>query len=198
MRRSFNSHIALPPVARDARFRVRIVLGILLLANLAAAFVAFRPVGGSAEELDAELTTLRQQVQQRQAALIRLRKVTDKVNVARKDTDSFMSTYFLGRRTAFSTIVSELNQAAKDAGIRTKEHTFDPQLIEGTEDLSMMTVVGKYEGTYGDLLEFVNKLDKSPHFLILESLAAEPLQSGGNLGVTIKFNTFVREEAPQT
>jgi hypothetical protein len=49
----------------------------------------------------------------------------------------------------------------------------------------------------------VNRLDKSPRFLILEALKAEPLQTAGNqananiLSVQIKLYAFVREDETQ-
>jgi type IV pilus assembly protein PilO len=60
----------------------------------------------------------------------------------------------------------------------------------------MVTVVGNYEGTYGDLLQFVNRLDKSSRFLIIDTMSAAPMQGSGDLSINIKLNTFVREDGP--
>ena len=54
---------------KDPRIAVRIVLGILLLANLVAAVIVFRPFGGSAEDLERQQQKLRQQLTQAQARL---------------------------------------------------------------------------------------------------------------------------------
>lgn len=192
MRRSFR--IALPPGARkDPRFIARAVLGTLLFLNLVAAYMVMYPVGGSAEELEAQIATLRTSIQKRQAALTRMRALVSKIEQGRATGDQFLSQYFMDRRTSSSAILSELDQAAKSAGMRPKERSFAYDPIEGSETLSMMTVVANYEGTYGDLVEFVNKLDKSPRFLILDTLTAAPQVGGANLNVQIKFNTFVRE-----
>jgi type IV pilus assembly protein PilO len=42
-------------------------------------------------------------------------------------------------------------------------------------------------------VHFVNRLDRSSRFLILDSLAAAPQQQGGILMITFKLNAFVRE-----
>lgn len=196
MRRSFEK-IRIPAgLGKDPRFVARAVLGLLLIANLIAAYLVFRPFGGSAEQLDAQVTALQGQVRQRQAALERLRKLVAKIQQARTGGDEFVTGYFMDRRTASSSIVGELYNSAKEAGIRPKEHSyvFDP--VEGSDTLSMMTVSANYEGTYGDLLEFVNRLDKSGRFLILDTLTATPIQNTNTLNVNIKMNTFVRENAP--
>jgi type IV pilus assembly protein PilO len=82
--------------------------------------------------------------------------------------------------------------------MRPKERSFVYDPVEGSETLQMMTVVANYEGTYGDLLQFVNRLDKSARFLILDTLVASPQQGANTLNVQIKFNTFVREALAQS
>jgi type IV pilus assembly protein PilO len=198
MRKSFRG-LKLPQnLTKDPRLVARVVLGVLLLANLIAAYAVIRPVGGSAEELDAQIAILRQQVQQRQASLKRLRALSTKIEHGRKEGDKFLDQYFLQRRTAFSTIVGDIDKSAKDSGIKPKGASYEVNPIEGSNNLSMMTITSAYEGTYHDLLEFVNRLDKSPRFLILDTLTVAPQQGGGSLNVSIKFNLFVREELPQT
>ena len=197
MRRSFSFRLP-PGAARDPRFIARAGIGVLLLANLIAAYAVFQPLGGSAEELDEQVVALRLQIQQRQASLQRMRTLVAKIEQARQSGDEFLGTYFMDRQTMSSTIVQELSGAAKEAGMRPKEHAFAFDPVEGSDTLSMMTVTGNYEGTYGDLLEFVNRLDKSRRFLILDTLTATPQQGGTNLNVNVKLNTFVREAAPST
>jgi type IV pilus assembly protein PilO len=195
MRKSFNRFRLPAGASKDPRFIARAAIGVLLVANLLAAYMVFRPLGGSAEELDAEVASMQAQLQQRQASLQRLRALVSKIEQARKTGDEFLNTYFMDRRTTASTIVGELATAAKDAGIRPKETAFGFDDIEGSDTLSMMTITASFEGTYGDLLEFVNRLDKSKRFLILDTLTAAPQQGGTNLNVNIKLNTFVRKEA---
>jgi hypothetical protein len=127
-----------------------------------------------------------------------MRLLVSKIEQARRGSGDFLNTYFMQRQTASSTIVSELDEAAKEAGIKPKGTTFVIDPIDGSDTLDIMTVSATYEGSYGDLLQFVNKLDKSERFLILDSLTATPLQGTGNLNVSLKLNTFVREDGPAT
>jgi type IV pilus assembly protein PilO len=198
MRRSFESFKLPAGFSRDPRVVMRLVIGTLLVANLVAAFTVIRPVGGSAEQLELEVARGRQQIMQKQATLKRLQFLASKIEQARNSGDSFMDTYFMSRRTTSSTILDELLKAAKDSGIKPKGDAFTFEPVEGSDTLSMMTIAANYEGTYRDLLEFVNRLDRSPKFLILENLTAQPLQGGGSnapLDVRIKLDTFVREDA---
>lgn len=84
--------------------------------------------------------------------------------------------------------------AAKRASIKAKDHSYYTEPIEGSEDLSMLSIVGNYEGTYVDLLHFVNEIDRSKRLIILETLTAQPQQgSGGVLNISVKFDSFVRD-----
>ena len=183
-------------LTKDPRVLARITLGALLLANLVAAFAIFRPLGGSAEQLDEQLGELTRQLQREQAQVQRSRALVTKIQHARDAGESFMETYFMGRRTLSSTIVAELHRSAKEAGIKKAQHSFTIDPIEGSDTLSMVTIVGNYEGSYGDLLQFVNRLDKSGRFLIIDTMSAAPLQGTTDLAISIKLNTFVREDGP--
>lgn len=180
---------------KDPRVAVRAALGVLLAANVAAALWAFQPWGGSAEDLMREQEQLHQQVVAAQARLARSRTLAEKVEKARTEGDRFLNQYITERRSTFSMLVAELNRAAKDAGIKAKEASYVLEPVEGSDTLSQMTITAGYEGTYANLTKFVNLLDKSPHFLIVESMQATPQQSGATLSVSFKLDTFVRGEA---
>jgi|YelNatPaOPRAMG01_1025707.scaffolds.fasta_scaffold57520_2 type IV pilus assembly protein PilO len=178
------------------KMAIRAVLGALLLLNVIAAVFVFRPPGGSPEELNAQLRVLTNQVTQKRATLARLRTVASKVEKSRAEGNAFLNGFFLSERSAYLTVLEELNRIVKDTKIKLKEHTFASEPIEGSTDLSMLTISGNLEGTYADLLEFVNRLDRSKHLIILESLQAQPQQTAGMLNVNVKLNTFVREAKP--
>lgn len=185
-------------VTRDPRLYLRVILGVLLAANLGAALVAFKPWGDSPEEVERKVSAMRTQYVQRQAALERLKALVAKSDKARTEGEKFLSQYFMSRRTASSTIVNELVSIAKETGIKPKEHSFLFEPVEGSDTLSAMTITAGYEGTYADLMQYVNKLDRSPRFLIVESMQAAPQQGQtGVLNITVKLMAFVREEAAQ-
>jgi Tfp pilus assembly protein PilO len=172
----------------------RVALYILLGANLIAAYFLLRPLGGSPQELEAQAADLQAQVAQKSALLKLSRANVRKVELGRTEGDRFMQNYFLSERTASSTLIDELSRAAKEAKITPKEHSVQTEDIEGSDTLKMMTINGNYEGTYADLLQFVNRVDRSNRLLIIESLNATPQQAKGMLNVNLKMDTFVRED----
>jgi Tfp pilus assembly protein PilO len=180
---------------KDPRVAMRAVLGVLLLANLVTAVIAFKPFGGGADDLRRDRNALRQQLAQLKIQVAKNRKLVEKLETARSQGDQFLSKYFTQRRVVTSTIQGELVQIAKDAGITYQPTTWNIEAIEGSDTLAMMTINAGCQGTYAALSKFVNLVDKSPRFLIIESMVAAPQQTGQVLNVTVKVDTFVKEEA---
>lgn len=176
---------------RDPRALIRLVLGVLVAANVVAAVLLWKPWSASPEQMEQQLAALRQQIRQREASVERLKAIVDKVEKARTQGDEFIDRYFIPRRTASSVIIAELREAAGRAGVKQAEHTFAFEPIEGAEELEMMTISGNYEGSYQNLVQFVNLLDRSPRLVIVDTLTAAPQRTAGALNVNLKMNAFI-------
>ena len=180
---------------KEPKTLVRAGLGVLLAANLVAAAFAFHLFGASPQEVDQELAQARSQLKAQHARLERTRVLSGKIDTGREEAGRFLASYMTDRRTTFSTVIGEINEIAKNAGMKEGEGTVAPlDPIEGSRDLDMMTVSFNFEGTYPQLLKFVNLLDRSPRFLIIESLAVTPRPKGDLLAVNVKLNTFVKND----
>ena len=178
---------------KDPRVVMRAILGTLLAANLVAAVMAFKPFGGSAEDLRREQSDASRQLLQLQARLANTRKLVAKVEGARRAGEDFLAKYFSDRRTTYSTLFEELDRAGQAAGIKLRNDSLELNAIEGSDTLQMMSLTVAYEGDYASLEKFVNLLDKSPRFLIIESMQAAPQQNGQLLTVSLKLDAFVKE-----
>jgi Type II secretion system (T2SS), protein M subtype b len=186
--RSFGSHL------RDPRMLVRAGLGLLLAANLIAAAFAFHLIGVSPEALNLQLANSRAQLPAAQLMLKRSRLLTSNIGKGKTESENFLATYFSNRRYTFSTIINEITEVAKTSGMTRKETTFNsPDPIEGTDDLEMLSISVNFEGGYPQLVKLVNLLDRSPHFLIIESLQIASPPKGEIYNVTFKLNTFIRD-----
>lgn len=195
MPRSFSSlALGWRRLARDPKAAVRAVLGVLLLANLVAAWFVFQTPGGSLESLESDVLAAQRTLAARQAALEGARRTVELAAKANESGNQFLETYFLARRTAYSTLLAELEEAAAKAGIKPRDRSYNYEPVEGSEDLGMLTINANYEGAYGDLIQFVNAIDRSKRLLIIDQLAAQPQPQAGGLVVNVKLNAFFREE----
>jgi Tfp pilus assembly protein PilO len=189
MRSGFN---AWPP--NNPRAVIRLGLGVLVAANLVAAYFLVRPIGGSAQELSQQALEMHSQIRQQQGVLDRTRVLVSKIESGRGEGDQFMGSYFLPRRPAYSTIMGELNDLASQSKITPRDSAWALEPVEGSDTLDMLQISANFEGSYPDLVHFVNLLDKSNRLLIIESMNATPQQSGGRLNVMLKLDTFVQED----
>jgi len=179
---------------------MRLVIGVLLIANLVAAAVAFKPFGGSAEDVRREQQSLNAQLTHAQQQLATSRQLVDKVQRARAEGDQFLSKYFTDPATTGVMIVSELNNAAKEAGIQMGTAQFTPEPVVGSENLDKLSSNVGFAGNYANFTKFVNLMDKSPRFIIIENLQASAPQQGGGqtLAVSLKIDTFVKNSPGAT
>ena len=183
---------AWPP--NNPRALIRLGLGVLAVANLAALYFVIRPIGGSAQDLAQQALDMHSAIRQQQGVLDRTRLLVSKIESGRGQGDKFMSSYFLPRRTAYSTIVSELNDLAGQSKVTSRDSAWALDAVDGSETLDMLQITANFEGLYPDLIHFINLLDKSDRLLIIESLNATPQQTGGRLNVMMKLDTFVQED----
>lgn len=171
---------------------MRGIIGALLLANVVAAVVAFKPFGGGADDLQRQEASLQQQLSAMRKRIDADKTMVDKMQNARHERDQFLAKYVADERLGASTLLEELYRIASESGVKQLPVTVNKQDIEGSDTFKMVTVTQGCEGSYASLAKFINLVDKSPNFLIIESLnTAAPQQGSGALNVQLKIDTFV-------
>ena len=173
---------------------VRSVLAALLLANLLAAAFAFHVLGGSPEDLAEQMRSKQRDLAFQSQQTARMRTLVTKVQQAKVEGDKFLDDCTMERSTAYSTLIDDLNRMAAESGMQTKETSYVLDPVEGSDRIEQLTISANFEGNYGSLTKLVNMLDKSPRFLIIDSMQASP-QSNGALNVNLRLDTFVRQTA---
>lgn len=173
---------------------VRAALGVLLLANLVAAGFAFHLFDASPEALEGRLAAALAQQQSEQAHLIKSRALSANIDRGKADGEKFLAAYMTSRRVTYSTIISEITETAQTAGMDKPSVSISLNPIPGSEDLDMMSITLSVEGPYSHLVRFVNLLDRSRRFLIIESLTVTPRAKSDVLTVNVKLDTFVKDD----
>jgi hypothetical protein len=180
---------------REPRVVIRAALGVLLAANLVAAVIAFKPFGGSSEDMLREQAALGGQLASLELGVASSKSTVDKVEMARNQGDSFLEKYLIDLRVASSTVSEELNRIVKDSGVKMSSSSSSEEDIEGSDTLFMWSITANYEGDYSQLKKFVEMVDKSSRFLIIEqmNLSSPQQQAGQKVTVAIKLDAFTRQ-----
>jgi Tfp pilus assembly protein PilO len=181
--------------ATGPAFWLKIGAGVLALLNVVAIFFYIAPPGGSRHELIDQEDGIRRNIQTHKISTERLKTVSAKVQLGGDQTEQFAHKYFLPNRTAFATLLSELLRMSSAAGLREGQRTYSQEPIEGTDDLTLLTINANYQGNYTELMNFLNQVDRSDQLLILDTLTATPQQQGaGVLNVVTRFLAVIQED----
>jgi Tfp pilus assembly protein PilO len=197
MPRNFNFAGSMPSASslKEPKVLVRVGLGILLVANLAVAAIAFNVFGASPQALEQQLIAANARLQAGQNRLTRSRLLAASIGKGKTEDETFLANYFTNRRTTYSTVLTEIDGTAKTAGLKTQEGTIAPlDPIEGSDDLSMMTVSINVEGNFPQFVKFINLLDRSPRFLIMESMQMTPQPKGDLINANLKLHVFIKDD----
>jgi hypothetical protein len=178
------------------QLRLRIAAGVLLLLNLVALYLYLSPPGGTREDLELESVRVRSQILAARMQATRMQSLASNVQTGSNQVTEFSNKYFLPKRTAYVTVFEEIQRMAKASGIQERDAGWSEEPIEGTPDLTLLTITANYQGTNADLMKFLHEADHSPMLLILDALTAAPQQRNNEINTAIRFQAIVREPAP--
>ena len=180
---------------RGIRFWLQVAAILLAILNCAALFVYLVPPGGSRSELTDESQQIRSSIAAAKAQAVRLKMISQKVQIGSQQSGDFETKYFLPKRKAYETVIEEIQRMVKEAGIQERDAVFSEEPIEGTTDLSVLNATANYGGSYESLMHFLNLADHSPMLLMLDALTVAPQQKGGQITTSIRFQAIVREDS---
>src|SRR2546426_153475 len=118
------------------RRHIKIALAALALFDLVFYLFAIGPLSESEREKRLLVENLRRQASEQAGRVEKLAAIVNKVETARTQGDELMEEIMLPRRTAFSAIVSEIDQASREAKVELRERGFNVEAIEGSNTLS--------------------------------------------------------------
>ena len=162
------------------------VLGALAAFDVLFYFFAVSPLDAREQETLARIEASRRQLEQKEEGLEELRIIAGKVEKARTAGDELLNQITIERRVTFSTLVTELDGAAAEAGIQDRDRVYDMEPIDGTEQYGIVSINANFRGEYEKLVNFLNRIDRSERFLIIESLGASPRSDSSELQVTMR------------
>lgn len=181
--------------ASGLAFWLRTALGMLAVLNLVAIYLYISPPGGSRRDLVEQDSSIQRNIQIHRLATERLKTVSAKVQLGGQQAEQFAQLYFLPSRTSFAVLVDELLRMSNASGLHEGQRTYSQEPIEGTDDLTLLSINASFQGNYADLMKFVNQVDYSNQLLILDTLTAVPQQQGsGLLNIVARFLAVEKDD----
>ena len=165
-------------------------VGLLVLADLVLGVVLWQTNREAPEEMAARRTQLQNTAKLLASDVARGDKIRASFPEVRKQSDDFYQHSFLDGRTAYSSVFTDLAAIAAKAGVKTSGLKFDRKDIK-ERSVSELKISTSVDGDYAALLQFVNGLQRSKVFYLLDQLQLASSGPGG-IKLQIVLHTYFR------
>jgi Tfp pilus assembly protein PilO len=181
----------------DARQRIRaigIALVVLAALNLAFWLLFTRPGIRESERLEVgtdpqrkELLARRAEVEKQEKFLAQLQKTEAELKRLRSEVLSTRGTRMIGAQF-------EVAELCERFGVNWDTVSIDNELLQG-EELDRMVMTVPLEGGYPNLRRFLQAVESSDQFLVVEQVGLAEAHEGGNLQLNVAIATYF--DAPE-
>ena len=172
------------PDLREKRKKLKIALAVMVGVSVASVGVLVSPLVGSTESRQQELNQLRAQLTTKNRQVEPLRGLDKKIPLAMQQIDDFYKTRFSAHD---SDIAETLGNLSKQTGVKiesTNYKTGDPESV----GLRREEIEASIEGDYQPLMKFLNGLERSKVFFIVNSIGLAT--QNGPIRLQIKLETY--------
>jgi hypothetical protein len=169
---------------------VGIALALVLALDFALAAYLWRASFQQPQALRAQRDQLALQAKKLRADVSRGEKIRASLPQAGKDCDNFYQQSFLDSPTGYSRIEGDLDAIAKKSGVKISGYTFKQKVIKerGVTEIEITT---NLDADYPAVIQFINGLERSKNFYLLDSLRLTSASTGG-IRLDLDLHTYFR------
>jgi Tfp pilus assembly protein PilO len=169
---------------------IRWTLAVLLVTDLVLLGLNLR-TGPSVQERRREIEQLQRQHDLLAADVRRATDIQKKLAGVQREGDEFFKRELREASSGYSSVVADLGSLAKSAGLKTSAVTFRQQELAG-RGVTEVQVSATVEGDYPSLVSFINGLERSRNFYVLDSLMLASSSQAGSLKLNLQLRTYFR------
>lgn len=167
----------------------RAALVVILLAD-AVLFGVYWKLNDSPHVQPGDLNRLVMLEKQYRADNARLERFKAELPADEKQWDEFFTTHFHPAGAGYSAISEDLGDLSTSAGLHSDTISFH-QHAPDARGLMQVDITTAVEGDYDSLVQFLNKLEHSDNFYVLDSLTLAS-SSAGKLRLNVQLRTYFR------
>jgi hypothetical protein len=174
------------PDLRKARTKLQVAAGILVAVDVVAILLLLSPCAGSEASRQAQMRQLWLGLKSRETAP--WRGLDKKIPVAKQEIADFYRDRF---PSGYSEISNSVDKIASESGVKISSEKYDQKDAE-LEGVQRVEIQADVAGDYLQLVKFINTLERSKVFFIVNDLQIAGEQSG-QVKLQIKFETYLRQ-----
>jgi Tfp pilus assembly protein PilO len=168
---------------------IRGVLAVVLLADAVLIGVLWK-LNNAPHVQPGDLNRLVMLEKQYRADNARLERFKSELPADEKQWDEFFTKNFNPAGAGYSAISEDLGALSRSAGLRSDTISFH-QHAPDARGLMQVDISTAVEGDYDSLVQFLDKLEHSNNFYVLDSLALAS-SSAGKLRLNVQLRTYFR------
>ncbi len=171
---------------RWVRIAIVVVLSldaVLLYANWSATGAGPQGLARQRDKLDKEDKLLGADVK-------RVAAIRDRLSEVRSQSAKFYADEFLVPASGYSIVVADLNGVAHKAGLRASNIDFKERPLE-SRGVTEVTISATVDGDYSALVRFINGLERSANFYLLDNLSLAS-STAGRIKLNLQLRTYFR------
>jgi type IV pilus assembly protein PilO len=175
---------------QSSRNKLKIAIAVMIVADLAAAAILFSPLAGSAESRRQLINQLTFELAVKTRGVEPLRGMDKKVDVAKQQIGQFYKDRFAARD---SDIADELGKLAQQNGVHILQARYKQEDPEPS-GVVPVAIDGDFSGDYLSLVRFINTLERSKLFYMVDSVSLVG-ETTGPVRLDVRLHSYLRSGA---
>ena len=177
---------------RDVRIQLLVVVGVLVLLDLAAIALLVSPAGRSRGARQMAYEQLRVEKLEKAKAVAPAQDMDQKIATAREQQGEFSRERMAARYSAMS---EQLSQIGSEAGVKVTDVKYDTREEKGLPPgYDSIGITIQVHGSYEQDMRFVNAVERQKMLLLIDAVSFGGMQ-GDALTVSVHLSTFLRSAA---
>ncbi|MFY9528560.1 MAG: type 4a pilus biogenesis protein PilO [Candidatus Acidiferrales bacterium] len=165
-------------------------LALLLLLDLSLAFVRWQAAQAAPQAMRQERTRLQTEARLLKADIDRARSIQQHMPDVGKECDRFYQEDLLPASAGYSAVMADLSDIAGKAGLRTSGLNFKQKDLK-ERGVTEIDIEASVEGDYPAIIHFINGLERSKNFYLMNDLGLDSQGTGG-IRLKLALRTYFR------
>jgi Tfp pilus assembly protein PilO len=177
-------------MSKTTKIIIRVILGIVVAADIVLAGVNWQMAAANRTP-QAELNALKRQHALMAADVTRAETIRTTLPEIERQCDGFFKQNFRPIASGYSSVISDFGTLSRGAGLQAENLNFHQHDADkrGVTEVDISAVV---TGDYSSVVRFVNNLEHSDTFYVLDGLSLANSGSGGLLRLNLQLRTYFR------
>jgi Tfp pilus assembly protein PilO len=172
------------------KLAVKIALGCVLAVDGALLVVNWRTASADPKEQAAELVRLKETQKLLTDDVQKGREIAKRLPGLENECDAFYQKDLLPSSSGYASVIADIGELAKTAGVETSGLGFHPTEIKD-RGLTQVQLTGAVQGDYASLIRLIDEIERSPHFYLLEGLSLTS-ENSGVIKLQVNLRTYFR------